>query len=100
MVFQNQGLPFHHGRIMGAFQFERGAFQVGAKAVPFCENLWGVSRSMSCGNRSTLREKPFHFLARAHLSFSFPEVHEDAKLKIKLIRTLRGKLPKHILLHA
>lgn len=23
------------------------------------------------------------------LSFSFPEVHEDAKLKIKLIRTLR-----------
>ena len=67
MVFQNQGLPFHHGRIMGAFQFERGAFQVGAKAVPFCENLWGVSRSMSCVNRSTLREKPFHFLARAQM---------------------------------
>ena len=66
MVFQNQGLPFHRGRITGAFQVERGAFQVGAQAVPFCENSWGVSRSMSCGNRSTLREKPFHFLARAH----------------------------------
>ena len=71
MVFQNQGLPFHRGRIMGAFRFERGAFQVGAKSVPFCENSWGVRRSMNCGDRSTLREKPFHFLARAHKNPGF-----------------------------
>ena len=51
---------------MGAFPFDRGGFLIGAKTVPFCEISWRASRSTSCGNRPTLREKPFQFHARAH----------------------------------
>lgn len=50
---------------MGAFLFDRGVFLIGAKTVPFCEISWRAGRSTSYGNRSNLREKPFHFRARA-----------------------------------
>ncbi len=43
---------------MGAFLFDRGAFLIGAKTVPFCEISWRAGRSTSYGNRSNLREKP------------------------------------------